>query len=539
MASWYAEKEGPAMVDSRALLVVDDEDVICHACRRIFARQGFMVDTNTDARQGLAMALEKDYEIILLDIKMPNLDGIQFLTQLRQTRSEVPVLIITGYPSIPNAAAAMRLGASDYVTKPFTSEEITSAVQRVLATHHMLEGNGESRELGNGPEALVAQSPLLFCGESWFRMEVDGSACVGAVLPGLRGARPTELRLPKIGEVVYQGLPLAGVTVPGRPMAVVAAPVSGVVMAVNEDLSQHPERLFSDPCGEGWLAHICTTEYDREAEHCAPRAVLLVNADPAAGQQQAERLTGLGCEVQLVADPHALEAALEKTEASVVFLDDSSLAEAGPDWVGLVNRLSASMRVVVWAAADGPRETAYRKRRILYYAVEPFADEELPDILAAAFRSQEAESAERSRGPSEPISGMSITNRYGHRVHLLAAPGLLWRNEGLGLRISQKLLVRALPVLVTAGVANLSPDNVLKTATAYDRLMVLLARDRGGLAGSLTRDTKPDFGVDPGDAMGKVTVLTVQPDAMGGFAGLDARTTNALADHIVWEMAVY
>ena len=59
---------------------------------------------------------------------------------------EVPVLIITGYPSIPNAAAAMRLGACDYVTKPFTSEEITSAVQRVLATRRIPEGNGDAAE---------------------------------------------------------------------------------------------------------------------------------------------------------------------------------------------------------------------------------------------------------------------------------------------------------------------------------------------------------------------------------------------------------
>ncbi len=142
--------------------------------------------------------------------------------------------------------------------------------------------------------------------------------------------------------------------------------------------------------------------------------------------------------------------------------------------------------MVVLAAADGPRETAYRRYRILYYAVEPFTDGELPDILSAAFRSQERAAVERPSGPSEPISGISITNRYGHRVHLLAAPGLWWRNEGLGALVNQKLLARS-----------------------------------------------------PGDAMNKVTVLTVQPDAMGGLASLDARTTEALADHIVCEMAVY
>jgi hypothetical protein len=55
----------------------------------------------------------------------------------------------------------------------------------------------------------------------------------------------------------------------------------------------------------------------------------------------------------------------------------------------------------------------------------------------------------------------------------------------------------------------------------------------------LCRDTKPDFGIDPGDASGKITTLAVQPDAMGGIAGFDARTTTALADHIVREMAAY
>lgn len=528
------------MADTHDLLVVDDEDVICQACRRIFSRQGFKVDTNTDARQGLALATSKDYEIILLDIKMPNMDGIQFLEQLRQTKLEVPVLIITGYPSIPNAAAAMRLGACDYVTKPFTSEEITSAVQRVLATRRVPEGNGElGAEADQGTASLAEESPLMYWGDSWFRMEVDGSACIGAIVPGLRGGVPTQVRLPRIGEVVYQGLPLAGVTVAGKPPVIVASPVSGVVMAVNELLPKRLGWLASDPCGEGWIAHVCTTEYDREAEQCGPRRVILANADAASAREQAAKLSGLGCDVRPVADADALAAALKDAENSVVFLDATSFADAGPEMVSLINHQAPAVRIVVAAAAGDPREAAYRKHKILYYAVEPFADSEMPDILSAAFQPHETPAADRPKGTSEPISGISITNRNGHRVQLLSAPGLLWRNEGLGLHLGQKLLARMLPVVMTPGVANLSPANILKTATAHDRVMVLLAKDTGLLPGSLARDTKPDFGMDPGDAAGKITTLAVQPDAMGGLASLDARTTAALADHIVREMGAY
>lgn len=540
LALFCTAKGKQTMADSHALLVVDDEEVICEACRRIFSRQGFAVETRTDARQGLALAASKDFEIILLDIKMPNMDGIQFLEQLRQTNFEVPVLIITGYPSIPNAAAAMRLGACDYVTKPFTSEEITSAVQRVLATRRIPEGSGElAAEGGEQAGEMAAESQVLFWGSSWFRLEIDGSACVGAVLSGLRGATPSQVRMPRIGEVVYQGLPLAGVTVPGKPTQIVASPVSGVVMAVNELLPKRLGWLATDPCGEGWIAHICTTQYEREAEQCAPRGIILANAHSASAQQQAAKLTALGCQVQQACDRECLAGALKDSEGRVVFLDASSFGDAGPELVGLINHQTPAVRIVVVAASGDPRETAYRKHRILYYAVDPFADGEMPDILEAAFQLHDTPQAERQKGPSEPISGISITNRNGHRVQLLAAPGLLWRNEGLGLQIGQKLLAQMLPVVMTPGVANLSPANVLKTAAAHDQVMVLLAKDSNALPGCLARDTKPDFGVDPGDAAGKITTLAVQPDAMGGFTSLDTRTTAALADHIVREMAVY
>ncbi len=141
------------MSDSPKLLVVDDEEVICQACRRIFSRQGFQVEVNTDACNGLNCALHDDYAAILLDIKMPKIDGIQFLERLRETKPDQPVLIMTGYPSIPNATAAMRLGASDYITKPFRPDEITRAVQRIV-------GRQTTREAAAAkPAARRAASP--------------------------------------------------------------------------------------------------------------------------------------------------------------------------------------------------------------------------------------------------------------------------------------------------------------------------------------------------------------------------------------------
>ncbi|MBN2580983.1 MAG: response regulator [Pirellulales bacterium] len=528
------------MAENPSLLVVDDEEVVCQACRRIFSRQGFQVEVNTDARQGLALATEKDYGIILLDIKMPNLDGIHFLERLREKKPDVPVLIITGYPSIPNAAAAMRLGACDYITKPFTSEEIIQAVHRVMSTR---SSGTDGQDLAQAAAVFSAATTIpeaFFWEESWFRLEVDGSACMGAVLPGISRGLPTGIRLPRIGEVVYQGLPLAGVTMLNQPLWIIPAPLSGVVMEINEALHQHLGLLAEDPCGEGWIACLCTTRQD-EAKQCRQRRILLVNADPASAGEQARKLTALGCLVQTVADRESLLAALEDKKDRVVFLDAASFGDAGPELAGLIGGLAPAMRIVVVASAQGAGESAYRKQKIFYYAVEPFTDNEIADILTAAFRVQEPPPGrpQRPRGPAEPISSITITNRNGHKVQLLAAPGLLWRNEGLGSLIGQALLERDLPVVMTPGEASRTPANILKAATACDRLMVLLARDSGLIQGSLTRDTKPEFDVEPGEAAGKVTMLAVQPDMMGGLAGLDQRTTAALAQHLVSEMMSY
>lgn len=531
------------MPDGRKLLVVDDEQVICQACRRIFSRQGFQVEESTDPREGLAWASEREYTGILLDIKMPMMDGIQFLERLRQSRPEVPVLIMTGYPSVPNAAAAIRLGAADYITKPFTPEEITQAVQRMLSVRQGAGGVSTEAPVAEAAPPTPQPEGFLFMDESWLQLEADGSACVGAVLPGLRGQTIRSVQLPRIGEVVYQGLPLAGVRLADRPLVVVRSPVSGVVAAVNDAVKDNPAVLLSDPCGEGWIACVCTTRFEEEVACCRARRVLLVNADGASAETQRARLASLGCQVRLVASRDDLGEAVTGAESDLlVVLDAASFGEEGPALTAQVNALAPGLKIVVVACPGGPWESAYRKQRIFYYAMEPFADNEMADILDAAFRTAEPPPAappKFQRSQSEAVSSITITNRNGHKVQLLAAPGLLWRNEGLGAEIRQKLIDRMFPIVVTPGEAGMSPAEILKAAAKCDRLMVLKARDSDQLPGALARDTKAEVGGESGETPTRVTSLAVQPDSLGGFSGLEPRIASALAGHVVREMASY
>ncbi len=430
------------------LLVVDDEAVICQACHRVFSRQGFQIEETTDARQGLSWATERDYAGILLDIKMPEMDGIEFLEELRKTKPDVPVVIMTGYPSIPNAAAAVRLGASDYVTKPFTPEQIMQSVQRVLACRPA----GSRKEAARGAPVVESQAEggqFLFFGPAWLQPEEDGSARVGAVVAPRQRGDVQAVRLPEINEVVYQGLPLAGLTMSDDSRVTVPSPVSGLVVAVNKRLKEDPSLLATDPCGEGWIACVCTTRIEEEMTRCQPRRPVPCNAD----------------------------------EAS--------------------------------------------------------ARDEIVEILDGAF-SPEDEPATPRPTFCEPLSGLRITNHNGHKVHLLAAPGLLRRETGLGAEILRRLRAQVFPITTTPGEAEIIPANVVKAAGACDHLMVLVAKDTGRLPGSLVRDTKAEYVSAAKESVGRVTTLVVQPDADGTLlAGLDARTTAALARHIVQEMASF
>lgn len=535
--------DDPGLLAPR-LLVVDDETVICHACRRVFSRQGFQVEESTDAVEGLTWATEQDYTAILLDIKMPVMDGIEFLEELRKKKPDVPVILITGYPSIPNAASAIRLGASDYVTKPFTPEEITQAVQKTLTDQ---DKNGNRKYLSSSaPPPIQAWAPrakeFLFLNESWCQLEEDGSACVGALLGRPPGAMVQAVRLPRIGEAVYQGLPLAGLTMGNQHLVTVPAPVSGVVIAVNELLTEDPSAALNDPFGKGWIACICTTRFEEEADNCKPRRVILFNADSRSAHDQCKHLASLGCQVRTVKSWEELSPILEEPDCGALLIDAFRFGEHGPELVGRINAAAPSMRIVVVASPESRWEAAYRERKIFYYAVEPFADNEIIDILDALYRPQAQPPPQKGRGKTrcEAVSGIRIKNRNGHKVHLLAAPGLLKRSNGLGGQIRHKLADQMFPIVTTSGDADITPTDILKTTSTCDRLLVLLAKDTGRLPASLVHDTKAEFFTAPAETAGKVTTLVLQPQPGGtGCAEFDDRTTAALAEYIVREMASY
>jgi DNA-binding NtrC family response regulator len=119
--------------DNPRVLVIDDEEVMLESCRRILDRKGLRVDTEADGLRGRDRAINGKYDLVLLDVRMPQLDGLDLLVQLRKDRPDVEVIIITGYFSIDSAVKAVKLGAFDYLPKPFTPDALRARVDAALA----------------------------------------------------------------------------------------------------------------------------------------------------------------------------------------------------------------------------------------------------------------------------------------------------------------------------------------------------------------------------------------------------------------------
>ena len=121
-------------MNKRRALVIDDEQIVLDSVKRILVEGGYDAEVTLSGRQGLEWGIQKDYDVVLTDIRMPDIGGMVVLRDLKRAKPTLPVIIITGYANVRSAVQAMRLGASDYLEKPFALEELLKSVDKAVQT---------------------------------------------------------------------------------------------------------------------------------------------------------------------------------------------------------------------------------------------------------------------------------------------------------------------------------------------------------------------------------------------------------------------
>jgi len=126
---------------NKHILIVDDETSICEILGQFLQKKGYTVTTAESAENALNLMSAIAVDLVVTDIKMPGLSGVELLRKIKDKYSTIPVLITTGFPTLDSAIDALKSGASDYLTKPFHLEEISEKVKKALDRKQLEEEN--------------------------------------------------------------------------------------------------------------------------------------------------------------------------------------------------------------------------------------------------------------------------------------------------------------------------------------------------------------------------------------------------------------
>ena len=115
-------------MEPKKVLVIDDEQIVLDSICKILKGEDYEIDTSLSGREGLDRAMQEQYDVVLTDIRMPDIGGMRVLRDIKRAKPSLPVIMITGYATVQSAVQAMKLGAMDYLEKPFTPERILEVV---------------------------------------------------------------------------------------------------------------------------------------------------------------------------------------------------------------------------------------------------------------------------------------------------------------------------------------------------------------------------------------------------------------------------
>jgi len=146
------------------ILIVDDEAAMRDACRQTLQRDGLQVFEARNGNEALTLMAKRLYDLVILDLKMPGIDGMEVLRRIRLEHSQTPVVVITGYPSIESAIGAIKSGAVDFLPKPFSSESLRVIIGKALDYSRLRRQNDLMRgqfTVGARPTEMIGRTSQM------------------------------------------------------------------------------------------------------------------------------------------------------------------------------------------------------------------------------------------------------------------------------------------------------------------------------------------------------------------------------------------
>ncbi|MEW6108196.1 MAG: sigma-54 dependent transcriptional regulator [Nitrospirota bacterium] len=128
------------------ILVIDDEDIVRTSCRRMLEPEGYEVNTAKSGSDGITVLSDSIFDLVLTDLKMPDMDGIEVLRRIKEMWPDIEAIIMTGFGTVSTAVKAMKIGAFDYIEKPFSPDQLLNLVSKALERKKLAIENLNLRE---------------------------------------------------------------------------------------------------------------------------------------------------------------------------------------------------------------------------------------------------------------------------------------------------------------------------------------------------------------------------------------------------------
>ena len=142
----------------KQVLIIDDETFIRDNLRRILTQEGYVVHTASNGSEGIDLITREDINIVLLDLNLPDINGIEILKKIKSIAPDLLVIIITGYATVDSAVEALKLGAYDYIKKPFKADAIKLIVKLAIETQLLQREVNVLKKLGKKESVIIAES---------------------------------------------------------------------------------------------------------------------------------------------------------------------------------------------------------------------------------------------------------------------------------------------------------------------------------------------------------------------------------------------
>ena len=145
------------------ILIIEDEAVIRRVLKKIISEEneGYEVEEAADGLQGLEMILNNDYDLVLCDIKMPKMDGVEVLEKVKKVKPEIPIVMISGHGDLDTAVNTMRLGAFDYISKPPDLNRLLNTVRNALDKKELILENKRLKKKVSKNYEMIGESPEI------------------------------------------------------------------------------------------------------------------------------------------------------------------------------------------------------------------------------------------------------------------------------------------------------------------------------------------------------------------------------------------